>query len=232
MAFVPLQLLSREAMSRRVLLSLILVALIAPIRAIGADKKIESIGAYAEAGASDALKKALDSKGWRVSLADGAYCDIWLRSSVAAGKTDQPGAVYTSLGESSLIGVITFEKATTDFRGQSIKAGSYTLRYEIHPTDGNHMGISPIRDFLVMLPVAFDSDPDAKFKFEELTKASTKVTGTNHPGVLSLVQIDNAPTAAKIDADDSNHIVFSSALKSQSGTTIPIAFIVKGRAEQ
>ena len=220
-------------MSRRLLLLLLAIILITSARASAVtDNKIEQIGAYAESGASEALKKALDSKGWRVSLADGAYCDIWLRASVAAGKTDQPGAVYTSLGESSLIGVITFTKATTDFRGQSIKPGSYTLRYEIHPTDGNHMGISPIRDFLVMLPVAFDTDPDAKFKFEELTKASTKVTGTNHPGVLSLVQIDSAPSAPKVEADESNHVVFSAALKSQSGNMIPIAFVVKGRAEQ
>jgi hypothetical protein len=219
-------------MSRRFLPLLIAIALIASASTFAADNKIEQIGAYSESGASEALKKALDPKGWRLSLADGAYCDIWLRASVAAGKTDQPGAVYTSLGESTLIGAITFVKATTDFRGQSIKPGSYTLRYEIHPTDGNHMGISPIRDFLVMLPVTLDIDPDAKFKFEELTKSSTKVTGTNHPGVLSLVQIDAAPSVPKVEADESNHIVFSAALKSQSGSVIPIAFIVKGRAEQ
>lgn len=219
-------------MSRRFLLSLLAIALLTSARTFAADNKIEQIGAYAEPGASEALKKALDPKGWRVSLADGAYCDIWLRASVAAGKTDQPGAVYTSLGESTLIGAITFGKATTDFRGQSIKPGSYTLRYEIHPTDGNHMGISPIRDFLVMLPVTLDADPDAKFKFEELTKSSTKVTGTNHPGVLSLVQIDAAPSVPKVEADESNHVVFSAALRSQSGSVIPIAFVVKGRAEQ
>lgn len=219
-------------MSRRLLPWLLAIALTVLARAVAADNKIEQIGAYAESGASEALKKALDLKGWRVSLADGAYCDIWLRASVAAGKTDQTGAVYTSLGESTLIGAITFVKATTDFRGQSIKPGSYTMRYEIHPTDGNHMGISPIRDFLVLLPVAIDTDPDAKFKFEELTKSSTRVTGTNHPGVLSLVQIDSAPPAPKAEADESNHIVFSAALKSQTGSVIPIAFVVKGHAEQ
>lgn len=219
-------------MLRRFLLSLLAIALLASGRTLAADNKIEQVGPYAESGASEALKKTLDPKGWRVSLADGAYCDIWLRASVAAGKTEQPGAVYNSLGESTLIGAITFVKATTDFRGQSIKPGAYTLRYEIHPTDGNHMGISPIRDFLVLLPVSFDTDPDAKFKFEELTKSSTKVTGTNHPAVLSLVQIDSAPPAPRVEADESNHIVFSAALKSQSGSVIPIAFVVKGRAEQ
>src|SRR2546430_15839882 len=85
-------------------------------------------------------------RSWRISFADGAYCDIWLRAAVPGGKTDAAGAVYTWIGDSTLIGVITFARATTDFRGQSVKPGSYTLRYAVHPADGNHLGISPIRD--------------------------------------------------------------------------------------
>ena len=200
--------------------------------AFAVDAKVEQVGAYADPAASDALKKVLDGKGSRVSLADGAYCDIWLRALIAGGKTDQAGAVYNSLGESTLVGVVTFAKATTDFRGQSVKPGSYTLRYALHPADGNHMGISPIRDFLIMLPVAADTNPDAQFKFEEMSKMSTKVTGTNHPGVLSLVQIDGAPASPKVAADESNHMLFSASLKSQAGAVIPISFVIKGHAEQ
>jgi hypothetical protein len=221
-------------MSRKLLLSLFLIAIafFTAAPAPAGDGDGEQIGSYADPGASDALKKALEPKGRRLSFADGVYCEIWLRASVPAGKTDQPGAVYSSLAESTLIGVITFAKATTDFRGQSVKPGSYTLRYALHPADGNHMGISPIRDFLIMLPVAMDPNPDATFKFEEMTKTSTKVTGTNHPGVLSLVQIDKAPAIPKISQDESNHIVFSASLKSQSGAVVPISFIIKGHAEQ
>lgn len=211
---------------------LIAVALATSTFALAADNKVELIGAYADPGASEGLKKVLEAKGWRVNLSDGAYCDIWLRAAVPAGKSDAPGAVYTSLGESTLIGVITFAKTTTDFRGQSVKPGSYTIRYAVHPADGNHLGISPIRDFLVMLPVAMDPNPDAAFKFEELTKMSTKVTGTNHPGVLSLIQPSGAPANPKLESDDYNRIIFSAATKNQSGAPIPVSFIVKGHAEQ
>ena len=200
-----------------------------PVRA--ADGKLEATAAYAEPGASDALKKSLEPKGWRIGLTDGAYCDIWLRAAVPTGKTDAPGAVYTWIGDSTLIGVITFARGTTDFRGQSIKPGSYTIRYAVHPTDGNHLGISPIRDFLVMLPVAMDPNPDAQFKFEELTKMSTKATGTTHPGILSLVQLESAPAAPKLDTDDSNRMAFSAAIKNQAGAAMPFSFVVKGHAE-
>lgn len=222
-------------MLRKSLLCLFVIVIAfggASFKAVADDSKIEQVGAYADPGASDALKKALDVKGWQVRLADGAYCDVWLRASITIGKTDQPGAVYNSFSESALIGVITFAKATTDFRGQSIKPGSYSVRYALHPADGNHMGISPIRDFLIMLPVAMDPNPDAVFKFEEMSKMSTKVTGTNHPGVLSLVQIDKPPAAPTVSADEGNHIVFSGSLKTQSGAVIPISIIVKGHAEQ
>ncbi len=196
-----------------------------------ADNKVEAIGAYADPAASDGLKKALDAKGWRVSTGDGVYCDVWLRTTIPAGKNDTSGAAYTSVGDSTLIGVITFAKPTTDYRGQAVKAGSYTMRYAVHPADGNHLGISPIRDFLVMVPVAMDPNPDAQFKFEELMKMSTKVTGTNHPGVLSLTNPAGAPPAPKVESDENNHIIFSSSIKNQGGTTIPVSFVVKGRAE-
>lgn len=221
-------------MSRRsIVLTLVLfvVAGSAPegVRVDG--NKVESIGALADAGASEPIKKALEPAGSRVSLADGAYCDIWLRAGVPSGKTEAQGAIYTSLGESALIGVIALARATTDFRGQPLKPGVYTLRYGLHPADGNHLGISPIRDFLVMIPIAMDQNPDAQFKFEELMKMSAKASGTNHPAVLSLTSSAQAaaPGAA---TNEHGHLVFSSKLKSQSGSEMPIAFIVKGIAEQ
>jgi hypothetical protein len=221
-------------MLRKSLLSvfLIAIAVVTASHALAGKGDGGQLGPTVIPGASDALAKSLEAKGTQLSFPDGPYCEIWLRNSVPAGKTDQPGAVYSSLAESTLIGVITFAKATTDFRGQSVKPGSYTLRYALHPADGNHMGISPIRDFLIMLPVAMDTNPDALLKFEEMSKMSTKVTGTNHPGVLSLLQIDKAPAIPGMSHDESNHTVFSASLKSQSGAVIPVAFIIKGHAEQ
>jgi hypothetical protein len=220
-------------MSRRsIALILVVFAVTAPASATTFDgTKVEAIGAFTDPGASESLKKSLEPAGSRVSLPDGAYCEIWLRAGVASGKTDAQGAVYTSLAESALVGVIAFARATTDFRGQPIKPAAYTLRYGLHPTDGNHMGISPIRDFLVLVPVALDQNPDAQFKFEELIKMSTKASGTNHPAVLSLASTDK-PSAPKVEPNEHGQLVFSSKLKTQSGSDLAIAFIVKGIAEQ
>ncbi|HSB08101.1 MAG TPA: hypothetical protein VLM38_01210 [Blastocatellia bacterium] len=215
---------------RRALFFVTLILVVNPATALGQGARIEAIGAIADPGASEALKKVLEQKGSRLTIGDGPYCDIWLRSGLPAGKSDAAqGAVY-NLGESVLVGVITFARATTDFRGQAVKQGTYTLRYAIHPADGNHLGISPIRDFLVLVPVAMDQNPEAQPKFEELMKMSPKSTGTNHPGVISLVQTEGA-SPPKLEQDGS-HFVFTAKVKSQSGAEVPIAFIVKGHAEQ
>ncbi|MBZ5719549.1 MAG: hypothetical protein LAO03_04130 [Acidobacteriia bacterium] len=194
--------------------------------------KVDPIGPPSDASISDAVKKALDSKGYRVTLDDGTVtCEIWLRKSLPAQpKKDTEGAIYP-LGESSLVGVISFPQATTDYRGQAIKPGTYTLRYEMIPNDGNHLGVAPNRDFLLLVPASSDADPDVVLKFQDLLDLSRKATGTRHPGPLSLVQAKSG-TAASISKDEEDHWVFSAGLKTASGEDLPIALVVKGTAPQ
>jgi hypothetical protein len=195
--------------------------------------KVESIGAFTAAGASDALKKALEPKGYRVSAADGTVlCDIWLRNGVAGGKNDALGVAYKWVGDSALVAVITIPKSTTDFRRQPLKAGTYTLRYALHPQDGNHLGISPIRDFLLLTPVADDQDPDAKISFEDLNKMSKKASGTNHAAPMSLVSTDGITAWPSVFEDENGHLVFAAKIKTASGSESSIAFVVKGVVEQ
>ncbi len=212
-------------------LPLLLLAI--PFTVLADSEKVESIGAFVDPGASDSLKKALEPKGYRVSLGDGTVlCEIWLANSIASGKNDAQGATYTWVGDSALIAVITFPRASTDFRKQNIRPGSYSLRYAVHPQDGNHIGISPIRDFLLLVPVAMDQDPNAKFKFEELTALSKKASGTNHPSPMSLVSPDGAGASPSVFEDENGHLVFAAKGKNSSGTAVSIAFVVKGVAEQ
>jgi hypothetical protein len=104
------------------------------------------------------------------------------------------------------------------------------VRYELIPDDGNHLGVSPNRDFLLLVPVALDPNPGALFKFDELVQMSRKATGTNHPGPLSLAQASESATSFTKDAED--HWIFSSVLKQDSGKDLPFALIVKGIAAQ
>jgi len=195
---------------------------------------VEALGpAPTDLGIPAAVLQVLDSHGNRLKLADGGViCDIWLRKAVPAqtAKQQSEGLLYPELSESTLIGVISFPKAAADFRGQPITPGAYTLRYELMPDDGNHLGVAPDRDFLLLVPAAVDTDPAAVFKFDELVQISRKATKSNHPGPLSLAQASGSATSLTKDAED--HWTFSSVLKLDSGKDLPFALIVKGTAAQ
>jgi hypothetical protein len=217
----------------RKIFALCALALLVPFSTFADDGKLEPIGAFSEASASEALKKVLEPKGYRVTLSDGTIlCEIWLSSTVIPGKNDAQGAGYTWLAESTLVAVINFPKGAIDFRKQGIKAGSYTLRSALNPVDGNHLGISSIRDFLLLTPVAVDTDPKATFKFDDLTTMSKKTTGSNHPSPLSLVSTDGINTWPSVFEDENRHLVFSAKVKTGPAADAPIAFVIKGVAEQ
>jgi hypothetical protein len=217
------------------LASLIFLLSLAPFAKVAAAGKVEIIGAFTDATASESVRDALEAQGYRITLADGSVlCDLWFRKAVPtrSAKSDVPGAIYNVLADSTLVGVVSIQKATTDFRGQAVKSGVYTLRYGLHPTDGNHMGISPYRDFLLLIPVAADQNVDSQFKFEELVKMSARAAGTNHPTPFSLVSAEGQSKFPAVFENDHGHEVLAAKLKTQAGADMPIAVIVKGVAEQ
>ena len=198
--------------------------------------KVESIGPLTDSAVPAAVRQTLDAKGYRLTLDEPApACELWIRKSVPAQPKkdkDIEGLAYPQLAESTLVGVIRFSQAAADFRGQRIPAGFYTLRYELIPNDGNHLGVTPNRDFLLLVPAASDADPKAQFKFEELVALSREATGTKHPGPLSLAQADGMVTAAVVSKDDQEGWIFSAPVKLASGDEIPIALVVRGTAQQ
>lgn len=208
------------------------LAVLSSLCCVGQSAKVEPGSALADASVSDAVKKTLDAKGYHVTLGDGSIRDLWLRDKIPAqAKKEVPGALYPQLAESTLVAVITFPQAATDYRGQAIKPGAYTLRYELIPEDGDHLGVSENRDFLLMIPASADQDPDVVIKFTDLVNLSRKATGSQHPAPMSLVQA-GAGSAATVSQDQSEHWVFSSALKLASGDTLPFALVIKGTAPQ
>jgi hypothetical protein len=212
--------------------SIALIGILAAV-CVAQTGKVEKIGPLTDTAVPEAVRQTLDPAGYRVSLDDAtAYCELWLRKGVPAQpKKDIADVVYPQLAESTLAGVLHFPKGGSDYRAQPISAGFYTLRYELMPSDGNHLGAAPNRDFLMLIPAASDADPNAVFKFQELVDLSRKATGTRHPGPMSLVQSDNA-AAPTISKDDQDHWLFSAGMELSTGEELPFALAVKGSAQQ
>lgn len=233
-ASVPIR--SRQsAVRNRSSQSFTLVVLLSTLSFLGfaGDRKVETIGPLMDSGVPEILKTVLEPKGYRVMLSDGSpLCDVWFRSGVPSQpKADVPGVAYGELSESTFLGVVVFPKATKDYRGQSIKAGLYTLRYELLPSDGNHLGAAPTRDFLLLVPLAVDRDVSDQFKFEELVKMSQKASGTNHPAPFSMVPVES-PGSLPAVVEKEGHTVLLARLRTQSGSELPIGLVVEGTAEQ
>src|SRR5215475_298244 len=200
----------------------------------GADNngyKVESIGELKEATVAEAVRGALEPKGVRVISDDGkAVCEVWFGKVIPAVKNDVPGASFGQIPEGAFVGVINFPSNASDFRGQGIKAGFYTLRFALSMQDGNHLGVSPARDFFLLCPVGEDKDPSAQLKTEDLLKLSRSASGTGHPTVWFVGQATSDKDLPKVVKDDQEHVILETKISTKSGP-LAIGMVVIGKTE-
>src|ERR1019366_1874194 len=192
--------------------------------------KVERIGALSAPAASDALKQAVETKGYRITLDGGWTAEFWFAKQLKTVAKDVPGALYPGLANAEFVGVVNLPKGMTDFRGQAIPAGVYTLRYQLLPQDGNHLGVAPNPDFLLAIPVASDPNPEQGYLYKKLVALSAKTTGTSHPAVIAL---DTAGAPGSAVGDKQGTVVFTVAVPSAGASaTEKLGIVVKGAAGQ
>ena len=134
-----------------------------------------------------AISKALEQQGTKITGSNGVFCEVWFRTALPAGpKSSEESVTLPTIPHGTLLGAIRFPAQGADRRGQPIKPGVYTLRYSLQPLNGDHLGVSPQRDFLVLVPAADDKDLNAAPNFDALMAMSRKASGTPHPAVLSV----------------------------------------------
>ena len=190
--------------------------------------KVERIGAVAQAGVSDGLRQALDEKGYRVSLNDGWTAEFWFVTALAPAQKDSPGALYPELSNAELVGVVSLPKGMSDFRGQAVPAGTYTLRYQLIPQDGNHMGVSPNPDVLLAIPLASDANPQAKYLLRKLVSLSAQTTGA-HPAVIAM---EAAGEPGSVVEDAEKMVVLTVEISDTAGQKKKVGIVLKGQAGQ
>jgi len=118
--------------------------------------------------------------------------EVWLTAKLPTGPTSTESSVTLPMIPSgAILGAARFTGKNGDRRAQTIKPGVYTLRYADFPINGDHQGVSPQRDFVVISPAAADTDPKPPADFDALMNLSRKTTGTPHPAVLSIWKQDS-----------------------------------------
>lgn len=189
----------------------------------------------APGSAIPASMQSLLTQGVKFSGPQGEICEIWWRKGVPEGpNTASTGDVlYSGLSVGEFLGVLQFPSAAHDYRGQSIKPGYYSLRYALIPQDGNHMGVSTYRDFLLLIPVADDANPAQNMTFDQVVKASRLTAGTGHPAVLMLDppgQGATFPAAAQDDQGDwALNVKLDVKTSSGAASELPFAVVLVGQ---
>lgn len=144
----------------------------------------------APAGVSEKVAASLNPVGQQVVIDATTTCTVWLTKDIPVKADFKPTlSIKYPLAQGQLVGVLEVVKKSefTDFRGQEVPVGVYTLRYGQQPVDGNHVGTSDLSDFLLAIPAKADTDPATPANPLDLHKLSAKTAGSNHPAIYSLL---------------------------------------------
>jgi len=217
-------------------LSLILGAIVSPTYA--ADAKVEELK-EAPAGLSSEIAAVINETGYRISGANGVICDVWLAKEVPLKpKFKSSLRIKYPLLPGQLVGAIRFPESSkpNDFRGQPLNPTIYTLRYGLQPDDGNHLGTSDIRDFLVGCPPKDDVNPKRVEDIKKLFKLSAGAAGTTHPAIFLLFPPPEKPfdaPAARHDGEK-HYEIFDANLSGKDGdkaVPVPFSLVTSGKSD-
>jgi hypothetical protein len=205
-----------------------------------ADQKVEPFK-EAPSGLSAEVAAAINSAGYRITGKDGVVCDVWLAKEIPLKpRFKSTLQIKYPFQTGQLMGVIRFPEGSrpTDFRGQALKSGTYTLRYGLQPNDGNHLGTTEFgtRDFLVGCPPQTDVDPGRVEDIKDLFKLSAQVAGSTHPAIFLLIPPpDKAYDAAGVKSDDEKHLVIlqvnANGKDGDKAVAIPMTVVTVGKTE-
>jgi hypothetical protein len=137
-----------------------------------------------------AIASALQSSGVKAAVGD-ATLDIWWAQAIALS-ADGPG--WSNVESGTLVGAMRVTGPYKEIRGKVVAPGVYTLRYGLQPQNGDHLGISTYREFLVLSPASVDTDPKV-LGFDGVVALSKQVIGTSHPAGMSIDPPEDAPGA-------------------------------------
>jgi hypothetical protein len=181
----------------------------------------------------------LNPRGYRVVGPDGPVAEIWLARTVEVKPGFKPTLnVKYPFTPGQFVGLLRVPEgsAFTDFRGQEIQPGVYTLRYGQQPQDGNHIGTSELADFLLALPAAADTDLKPITDFDALSQKSADAAASTHPAILSLLPSErNDAKAAALDHNEERdywivELKLSGTAKGEK-VEVPLRLVVIGRSE-
>lgn len=173
------------------------------------------------------VRARLSSDGHRVAIG-GLTLELWWVSTLET--TGGAASEWSQVPEGALVGAIRVPAPFKEIRGQTVNPGVYTLRFGLQPQNGDHLGASPHREYLLLSPAAADSDPKP-LGFDGSVAISKQTIGTSHPAALSLdPPVSTAPLLAP-HTNDMGHQGLTFEVKTAGGGMLRFGLIVEGIIE-
>lgn len=191
-----------------------------------ADFALQPAPALSSLNVPAALAAQLDPQGSRLlrtagSPTNNVICDVWWVKSVLVKKpaSTQSRVLYGELQTGAVVGLLRFINLDEDSLDQKLKPGFYTMRYVQVPSGSDEAEKAEYRDFLLLTPMAADSDLTKPLSFDEAARMSRKAAGTEHPALMSLVPANPAyKTLPAVVADDLGNCALQAKLPDATGS--------------
>ena len=179
---------------------------------------------------SESIVQALTPGGLRAALPQGTI-EFWWVASVPSGD-GASGATgpWRSVAEGTLIGAMRVTAPIRDIRGRTLNAGVYTLRYALQPVNGDHLGVSPFREFLLASPAAVDRRAEAT-GYHEAVNLSRQAIGSSHPAVLSIDPPVATAGVGTVTTNEAGHTMVVVEVPVSGGGVLRFGLVLVGRID-
>jgi hypothetical protein len=195
--------------------------------ALGDDSyKVQELKQAPPSAVSPEIAKVLNTEGYQVLDGEGKpFAEIWLRKDVPA--TAKPAGAkgviqFPFLAESELLGVMQLYAEGHDYKDQAVAKGVYTMRYGLQPVNGDHLGVSPFRDYSLLLPASKDRSVTSLPR-KQLETQSSEAAGSSHPAVFFMLDVPSSSTKTPSMIHDEE--------KSTWRVVVPLQLMVKGESK-
>lgn len=178
---------------------------------------------------AEPIRGRLAPEAYHVSRSGALLFDFWFMAGVSTPGVSTPHHAYYGLLPGSLVGVARVYSGASDFKGQKIAPGVYTLRYAVQPDDGDHQDVTESRDFLLLCAAADDRSAQEMGE-KDLRSLSARLNGKKHPSVLYLAagMSDHPPRLATEGVPEKTFLEVN--VRTSSGGTMVLGVVVAGKA--
>ncbi len=219
----------------------LLLAALAPAGLRAQEFKVEALKEGPPASVAPEIGATLQPGGFRVLDDQGQpFAEVWFRKSIPANAkpAGAKGVIqFPFLEESELLGVVNLHGEAHDYRDQTIAKGVYTMRYGLQPVNGDHLGVSPFRDYVLLLPSAKDKAL-AVLPRKQLETQSSESAGSSHPAIFFMLAVPpSGPSAPSMIHDEEKNtwrvvVPLELAVKGEEKpVTLPVSIILVGMSE-